>query len=47
MPVFNLIEYCNNYSEISGILWQYYGDKRSIYNVGTTADFLDNKWCFV
>ena len=23
MPMYNLIEYCNNYSKTSGSLWQY------------------------
>ena len=26
MPMYNLIEYCNNYSKTSGSLWQYYKD---------------------
>ena len=27
MPMYNLIEYSDNYSEISGSLWQYYKDE--------------------
>ena len=27
MPMYNLIEYGDNYSETSGSLWQYYGDE--------------------
>ena len=27
MPVYNLIEYSDNYSKISGSLWQYYKDE--------------------
>ena len=27
MPMYNLIEYSNNYSKTSGSLWQYYRDK--------------------
>ena len=27
MPMYNLIEYSDNYSKISGILWQYYKDE--------------------
>ena len=27
MPMYNLIEYSDNYSKTSGILWQYYRDK--------------------
>ena len=26
MPMYNLIEYSDNYSKISGSLWQYYSD---------------------
>ena len=27
MPLYNLIKYSNNYSKISGSLWQYYRDE--------------------
>ena len=27
MPMYNLIEYSNNYSKTSGNLWQYYKDE--------------------
>ena len=27
MPMYNLIEYSNNYSKTSGSLWQYYKDE--------------------
>ena len=27
MPIYNLIEYSNNYSKTSGSLWQYYRDE--------------------
>ena len=27
MPMYNLIDYSNNYSKTSGSLWQYYRDK--------------------
>ena len=27
MPIYNLIEWSNNYSKTSGGLWQYYGDE--------------------
>ena len=27
MPMYNLIEYSDNYSKTSGSLWQYYQDK--------------------
>ena len=26
MPIYNMIEYSNNYSKASGSLWQYYKD---------------------
>ena len=26
MPMYNLIEYCDNYSKTSGSLWQYYNE---------------------
>ena len=29
MPMYNLIEYSNNYSKASGSLWQYYKDEPS------------------
>ena len=28
MPMYNLIEYSDNYSKTSGSLWQYYRDKQ-------------------
>ena len=27
MPIYNLIEYSNNYKKTSGTLWKYYRDK--------------------
>ena len=30
MPMYNLIEYSDNYSKTSGILWQYYSDEHYI-----------------
>ena len=30
MPMYNLIEYSDNYSKISGSLWQYYRDKPNV-----------------
>ena len=40
MPMYNLIEFSNNYLNISGSLWQYYGDEPSL-NPGEneTVDF--------
>ena len=39
MPMYNLIEYSNNYSETSGILCQYYRDKLFLDTNGAIADF--------
>ena len=35
MPMYNLIEYSDNYSKTSGSLWQYYNDdpNDNIHNV--------------
>ena len=35
MPMYNLIEYSNNYSKTSGSLWQYYKD----IHAGKIVDF--------
>ena len=32
MPMYNLIEYSNNYSDTSGILWQFKRDKQNMNN---------------
>ena len=42
MPIYNLIEYSDNYSKRSGSLWQYYRDKAFINNSGAIADFPAN-----
>ena len=39
MPMFNLIEYSNNYSKTSGSLWQYYRDEPALTNLGAIANF--------
>ena len=39
MPTFNLIEYSNNYSKASGILWQYCRDKPALTYAGDVANF--------
>ena len=36
MPMYNLIEYSNNYSKTSGSLWQYY---RDLTAAGAIANF--------
>ena len=42
----NLIEYSNNYSKISGSLWQYYRDEQALNNTGTLVDFPGNSASF-
>ena len=39
MEMYNLIEYSNNYSKISGHLWQYCKDTPAINNIGDIVDF--------
>ena len=39
MPMYNLIEYGNNYSKISGSLLQYYRDEPALTNAGAIANF--------
>ena len=36
MPMYNLIEYSNNYSKKSGILWQYYRDEPTLNDADDT-----------
>ena len=38
MPMYNLIEYSNNYSDTSGSLWQFKRDKVLVNNVDLTID---------
>ena len=42
MPMYNLIEYNNNYSTASGSLWLYYKDEPALTDPGIIADFTDN-----
>ena len=42
MPMYNLIEYSDNYSKISGSLWKYYSDEPALTNAGALADFTGN-----
>ena len=42
MPIYNLIEYSDNYSKTLGSLWQYYRYKQFLDNNNATADFLAN-----
>ena len=39
MPLYNLIEYSDNYSKTSGSLWQYYRDEPSLNNNSNIVDF--------
>ena len=39
MPMYNLIEYSDNYSEISWCLWQYYRDEPALTDAGAIANF--------
>ena len=39
MPIHDLKEYSDNYSKISGSLWQYYRDEPFSDNNGVYADF--------
>ena len=42
MPMYNLIEYSDNYSNTSGSLWQYYRDEPFINNNGVIIDVPDD-----
>ena len=39
MAMYNLIEYSDNYSKTSGILWQYYRDEPALTNAGAITNF--------
>ena len=39
MPMYNLIEYSNNYSKTSGSLWQYCKDIPAVNDNGNIVDF--------
>ena len=50
MPVYNLIEYGDNYSKTSESLWQYYRDEPAPTNVAAITDFSvanNSASCFV
>ena len=42
IPMYNLIEYSDNYLKIFEGLWQYYRDKPAINNNGIIIDFPDD-----
>ena len=46
MPMYNLIEYNNNYSKTSGSLWQYCRDEPALTNAGAVANFPGNSASF-
>ena len=39
MPMYNLIDYSDNYSKISGSLWQYCKEIPAVNNDGVIVDF--------
>ena len=39
MPMYNLIEYSDDYLKISGSLWQYYGDEQALTDADAIANF--------
>ena len=43
MPMYNLIKYSDNYSKISGSLWNYYRDEPFLNANGAIADFPADK----
>ena len=46
MPMYNLIEYSNNYSKTSGSLWKYCRDEPALNNAGTPVDLPANSALF-
>ena len=43
MPMYNLIEYSDNYSKTCGSLWQYCKDIPAVDNNNAIVDFVENK----
>ena len=39
MPIYNIIEYRDNYSKTSGSLWQYFRGEPALTDAGTIANF--------
>ena len=46
VSMYNLIEYSDNYSKISGILWQHYNDESALNNDDNNVDFPGNSFSF-
>ena len=42
MPIYNVIEYIDNYASRSRSLWQYYLDIPAVDNINTTVNFTEN-----
>ena len=42
MPMYNLIEYCNNYLKTPESLWKYYRDEPALNNDGAIITFDEN-----
>ena len=42
LPMYNLIEYSDNYSKTSGSLWNYYRDEPFLNANSAIADFVTN-----
>ena len=45
MPIYNLIEFSDNYSETSTILWQYYRDESDLTDADAIINFLPAFFC--
>ena len=39
MLIYNLIEYSDNYSKVSGRLWQHYRDRQALTDFAATSNF--------
>ena len=46
MPVYNLIDYSDNYSKTSGSLWQYYREEPALDNNDNIVNFSVNSAWF-
>ena len=46
MPIYNLIEYNDNYRKTSGSLWQYYRDETALTAAGAFDNFGVNSIMF-
>ena len=46
MPIYNLIEYSDNYSKTSGSLWQYQSKEPALTDAGALDNFSGNSASF-